>query len=69
MVYSTSWWLFEWLDEHIMKKKSIFDWVIGIGIVLVVVLMIGGCTSYKINLYKRKYPGTTTFDYFMDDKK
>jgi hypothetical protein len=52
-----------------MKKKSIFDWVIGIGIVLVVVLMIGGCTSYKINLYKRKYPGTTTFDYFMDDKK
>lgn len=24
---------------------------------------------YKIDLYKRKHPGTSTFDYWMDGKK
>lgn len=54
-----------------MKKKlrTLAD---NIGIILVIVAVIvgiGGCVNYRMNLYKRKYPGTTALDYWMDNKK
>ncbi len=38
-------------------------------LVLLAGLLIYGCVSYDMGKYKRKYPGTTTLDYWLDGGK
>ena len=39
--------------------------LVGLGLAFVVYSVI----QYKVDLYKRKYPGTTTIDYWLDSHK
>lgn len=54
-----------------MRKK--LNEFVGIAIPVLVILAIaagiGGCVNYRIDLYKRKYPGTSTLDYWLDSHK
>ena len=56
--------------EDVKKKLSDFiGWAIPILVIFAIAIGIGGCVNYRIDLYKRKYPGTTTLDYWLDSRK
>lgn len=58
-------------EEERMKKKlsDFIGWAIPVLVIFAIAIGIGGCVNYRIDLYKRKYPGTTTLDYWLDSHK
>lgn len=56
--------------ENVKKKLSdLMGNLVGILILLAIAAAIGGCVNYRIDLYKRKFPGTSTLDYWLDSHK
>lgn len=51
------------------KLKDLFWNAVPIIAIFAVGIGIGGCVNYRIDLYKRKYPGTSTLDYWLDSHK
>jgi len=46
--------------------KKALDYFIWAMIILLIVAGIGGCIAYDKERYHRKYPDTTSVDYFWD---
>lgn len=48
------------------KLKEIGKAILTLVIIALFCGAIGAVINYKIDLYKRKYPGTTTLDFWLD---
>ncbi len=48
------------------KLRGLVESVVVIALLLAVVIAIALTFNYRIDLYKRKYPGTTTLDFWLD---
>lgn len=51
------------------KLRNTIENVLIVAVLLAVVVGIASMVNYRIDLYKRKYPGTTTLDYWLDSHK
>ena len=51
------------------KFREVLESAFVLALLLAVVIAIALTFNYRIDLYKRKYPGTTTLDFWLDSRQ